>query len=342
MFPKIPDVLVLISNILIITVVIRLIFKYKINYSVLTALFGIIIIGFAELFATLVYVYPMGITSQQYKSSFVHITAGSILMFLFVYALLKLIANNFIKARKRLSRRYNNLTILLSANLIAVFSMLLFVYNILSVYVDFKLRNPGNTYNSIIIIAIILIASVLSNLYIINHYIVNSLKYERLRKLNIMDSMTETLSRGAGLKFIEKQLIMSKKRNEDLTICYIDVNDLKVINDKLGHKEGDQLIKAIVNSIKDNIRETDVICRLGGDEFVIVFPGFNIEYSRDVMDRVSEKVSQLDLFRMYGYDISISYGFSEYGGNYDITVDSLLDQADRQMYINKRALKAMN
>ena len=162
-----------------------------------------------------------------------------------------------------------------------------------------------------------------------------------MKMTNLKDVMTGTLNRGSGLKFIEEQLELCKKQKKSLTVCYIDVNDLKVINDMLGHREGDFLIKTVIRTIKNNIRETDVISRLGGDEFVIVFPGCTMEYSEKVMNRISGELKQLKPFSKKDYTISISYGFSRYDGENDITVDGLLDAADRQMYRNKRATKAM-
>jgi GGDEF domain-containing protein len=60
------------------------------------------------------------------------------------------------------------------------------------------------------------------------------------------------------------------------------------------------------------------------------------------MKRVSDKVSHLNLFESDKFDFSISYGFSEYGGNNEITVENLLNEADHQMYLNKKAIKAMS
>jgi len=343
MFPNMNIIVMLMSNILIVTFVIKIFHKYSIYYSVLTAIFATILIGFAEAFVTFTYALTLKLSTLEYKDSFLHISVGSALMFTFTYFILKLIAKYFIKSRKRIHKKYNKLSILLSVNLIAIFMILLFISSIFDFNSDFKIisNNDKTMYSSVVFIIIILLASVVGTIYVINLYILNTLKYDKLKKIHVMDTMTNTLNRGSGLRFIEDQLEICKRLNNDLTLCYIDINDLKVINDMMGHREGDQLIKAIVGAINENIRETDVISRLGGDEFVIIFPNCNIEYGKKVMERISEKVKHLKLFKFCEYDCSISYGFSEYGGNYQITVDGLLDQADHQMYLNKRALKSI-
>lgn len=343
MFPDMIRAVMLMSDILIVTFVIRVLHKFSIYYSVLTAVFGTILIGFADAFVALTYAFPLKLTSQEFRTHFIHISIGSALMFLFIYILLKFIANNFIKVRKRIHKKYSNFTVLLSVNLASVFAILLFVYSIFGYYMDYQaISNRGDTaYYSLLIIIIVLIISIVGTLYLINCFIFYSLKYDKLKMIHVMDTMTDTLNRGSGLRFIENQIEICKKSKKTLIICYIDINDLKVINDKLGHREGDQLIKAIVRTIKENIRGTDVISRLGGDEFVIAFPGCTIEYGEKVMKRISEKLKHLSLFKSEEYIISISYGFSEYGGNCEITVEGLLDQADHQMYLNKRAIKAI-
>ncbi len=324
--------------------VMLLIYRYSLYHSTITAFFGVILIGFAELFVALAYAYPLKLTLDKYRSSFVHITAGGILSFLFIYFILKLMADNFIKVRKRIYKKYPRFTLLLCANMLTVFIILLFVFSLLGYYSGFNAISGGNNpmYLSIILISVVLLASISGTIYLINFFILNRIKYDRLKLDNVMDGMTNTLNRVSGLRFIEEQLEICKKSEHSLTICYVDVNDLKIINDMLGHKEGDRLIKTIVAAIKENIRETDVISRLGGDEFVIVFPGCSTDYAAKVLNRISEKLKQLKpLSTDEEYTISISFGFSEYEGDCHTTVDMLLDKADHQMYLNKRAIKSM-
>lgn len=318
--------------------------RYSIYHSTVTAVFGSVLLGFAELFVSLAYVYPLKLTLDKYRSSFVHITVGEILAFLFVYLVLRLIGDSFIKVRKRVHIKYNKFTILLCANLIAVFVVLLFVFSLFSYYFNFAAAGSRSStlYMSIVIVSAVLIASIIGTIYLINFFILNRIKYEKLKLDNAMDLMTDTLNRVSGLKFLEDQIEHCKNSSDYLTLCYVDVNDLKLINDMLGHREGDQLIKTIAAVIKENIRETDVISRLGGDEFVIIFPGCTMDYAEKVLDRISEKLREIKLFKTdEEYTISISFGFSQYNGEYGTTADILLDKADHQMYLNKRALKSL-
>ncbi|MDF2985884.1 MAG: hypothetical protein K0R50_1394 [Eubacterium sp.] len=317
--------------------------RYSIYHTTISVFFSMLIVGLGDLLVTLVYVYPLRLTRDEYRSNYIHMTLGGLLIFLFCYFILRLISDNFMKARKRVYKKHNRFTILLCGNLITVFVILLFVFSLFNYTIEFQgaIKRSNTVFMSAVFVLIVLIASIVGTVYLINYFLLNRIKYDRLKMNNIKDVMTGTLNRGSGIKFIEDQLDICKRMKKSLTICYIDVNDLKVINDMLGHKEGDYLIKTIVRTIKENIRETDVISRLGGDEFVIVFPGCTMDYTEKVMDRISGKLRQLKPFSNKDYTISISYGFSQYDGEVEITVDGLLDKADHQMYQNKRALKAM-
>ncbi|EMS72051.1 GGDEF domain-containing protein [Ruminiclostridium cellobioparum] len=326
------------------TVFIIMIFcKHNMYYTSVSALFGLLTLGFGELLVTLVYIYPLKLDKSEFRSSFIHVTVGDLLIFLFSYLILKFISDDFMKARKRIYKNNKRFMVLLFGNLITVFVILIFLFSLFDYTTEFQnnITQSGRVYMNVIIIVAVLIASIGGTIYLINYFLLNRIKYDRLKMNNLRDVMTGTLNRGSGLKFIEEQLELCKEQRRNLTVCYIDVNDLKVINDMLGHREGDFLIKTVICTIKNNIRETDVISRLGGDEFVIVFPGCTMEYSEKVMGRISGELKQLKPFSNKDYTISISYGFSQYDGEADITVEGLLDMADRQMYRNKRAIKAM-
>jgi len=318
-------------------------YRHNMYYTAISAVFSVLIVGLGSLLVALAYAYPLGLSMNQLKDSFVHTTFLGLSEFVFSCVIMRLMADDFMKARKRIYKKHKKFMILLCGNLITAFVILLFVFSLLNYAIEFRaaIEESRTVYVSAIFVVAVLISSIIGTIYLINYFLLNKIKYDRLKTNTLKDLMTGTLNRGSGLKFIEEQIELCKTQKRSMTICYIDVNDLKVINDMLGHREGDFLIKTITGTIKKNIRETDVISRLGGDEFVIVFPGCTMEYSEKLMNRISGELRQLKPFTNKDYTISISYGFSEYDGELEITVDGLLDEADRQMYQNKRAIKAM-
>ncbi len=132
-------------------------------------------------------------------------------------------------------------------------------------------------------------------------------------------------------------MYMKDEKNQPLTICYLDVNNLKIVNDKLGHNIGNQLLIDVVKIIKQNIRNLDYLSRLGGDEFLLVLPNLTLLESREVMKRINKKIESFNALPEREYIISISFGIVEYDGKENL--DELIIRADRKMYKHKTLIK---
>ncbi|MBE0449584.1 MAG: GGDEF domain-containing protein [Clostridia bacterium] len=154
------------------------------------------------------------------------------------------------------------------------------------------------------------------------------------------DLMTGVLSREAGLTYLKEEMMNSVVKGQDLTVAYIDINDLKVVNDKFGHKEGDRLIKVLSGIIQDNLREFDVIARLGGDEFMVIFRKCNVLQARKVWYRITDEFLKLNTTGEYNFKISASAGFTEYHPSKHQSVIQLIHEADEAMYLQKKSIKA--
>jgi len=151
------------------------------------------------------------------------------------------------------------------------------------------------------------------------------------------DAITELLNRRAGLSLLEKEMDISKINNKSLTICFIDIDRFKEINDNFGHAEGDKILKNIGKVLKDNVRKTDIVMRIGGDEFVIVFCDAEIDDANILWERIYDEINKLNKETHYKYNISLSYGFSEYSSESPLSIKELLHNADKSMYSNKRS-----
>jgi len=163
---------------------------------------------------------------------------------------------------------------------------------------------------------------------------------EELRVMATTDALTNVLNRGTGLLLFGKQLQMAKRNNMKLSVCYIDFNDLKDINDTYGHQEGDEALKRVANYLKDVLRAIDIVCRLGGDEFLIVLPQCSLESARLVWQRIVSYIQQFNESGLKPYKISLSHGFAEFDPMDEKTVDQLIASADEEMYKDKQALES--
>ncbi len=161
---------------------------------------------------------------------------------------------------------------------------------------------------------------------------------DKLRMLATMDSLTEVLNRRSGLLLLRKELQFSKRNKTALSICYIDVNNLKKINDTYGHREGDEVLRAVARIFKDEVRESDSICRLGGDEFLIILPQCPLDKAGDVWLRIAARLKAVNAIKMNPYKISLSHGFAEYDPHNPSSIDEMLIVADFEMYKDKRSI----
>ena len=153
------------------------------------------------------------------------------------------------------------------------------------------------------------------------------------------DQLTKTFNRRSGLLKLSRMLQYDNRRHLKLSLCFIDINGLKEVNDQLGHQFGDELIVSAVEGIKHEIREEDFIIRMGGDEFLVVFNGIEQELAEKVWERINHRYVQINLEEDRRYIISVSLGIVDFG-SYEISeVESLIKSADDKMYAEKKYIK---
>ncbi len=160
---------------------------------------------------------------------------------------------------------------------------------------------------------------------------------EQLTEYASFDMMTGVYNRRIGFDILGSKLRSFNTGSDQLTICYIDINNLKVVNDTLGHGYGDDLIVTVSSSIKKNIKSSEVVCRLGGDEFLVIFPSSDITYAKEIMLKIEKALVLTQVNEEKKYPISISKGFLSYDGEMDL--HTFVEAADQKMYAEKRAKK---
>ncbi len=156
----------------------------------------------------------------------------------------------------------------------------------------------------------------------------SALKFE---KLATYDQLTKLPNRKLFLDEIEQRLKESSRFNHEFAVCFIDLDDFKVINDTMGHEIGDKLLILLSQRLTDNIREYDVIARFGGDEFILMMPQTSSTQAAVVISKllsIAEKPFYLNDKDIY---VSLSIGASMYpqDGN---SQEALLRHADTAMY----------
>jgi len=169
---------------------------------------------------------------------------------------------------------------------------------------------------------------------------VNSITYSRIKFYSEFDSLTKTLNRRAGIAKLNELFPVDERRNFIVSLCFIDINGLKEVNDNLGHKFGDELIVSVAEVIKETIRAKDFLVRLGGDEFLIVFNGIDTEMAETIWQRIVQSYEKINQNENRQYIISVSHGIVDFDNKQKTHVDNLINAADEKMYDEKQNIKA--
>jgi len=189
------------------------------------------------------------------------------------------------------------------------------------------------TYFFITVMSMILIV-------LVNRIFIGDKNLERYKIKSETDLMTGALSREAGLTHLKSEMSRAIAYKYDLTIAFIDVNDLKVVNDKLGHKEGDKLICTISDTIQSTLREFDIVARLGGDEFLIVFTRCNRAQAQRIWRRITEEFIRVNAEEGFKFKISASAGITQFNPAKHSSLMAFVHEADEEMYKQKKSIKA--
>ena len=167
----------------------------------------------------------------------------------------------------------------------------------------------------------------------------NYITYKKTVRLSKYDRLTGIFNRSYFEEIFENYYKKALRYQEHFVIAMLDMNDLKVINDTLGHDAGDYALKELVNQINLDIRESDIFARYGGDEFIIVF--FNATEKEVQLKLITLQIKieqKVFLYNKNPIKLSFSYGTS-YFPNDNKTIDDLIKIADTNMYLNKTIQK---
>ncbi|SIP87079.1 GGDEF domain-containing protein [Solilutibacter tolerans] len=145
------------------------------------------------------------------------------------------------------------------------------------------------------------------------------------------DPLTGLLNR-AGMEALRaNSRVMARVRNAPYCVALADVDRFKQVNDEYGHAIGDDILCAVADVIRSNIRRGDYAGRLGGEEFVVLWPSTNLEQAREIAERIRHGVERLKL----DAPVTISIGLIE-GDAAEESRRESLERADRTLYEAKR------
>jgi diguanylate cyclase (GGDEF)-like protein len=158
---------------------------------------------------------------------------------------------------------------------------------------------------------------------------------KNLQNLSLLDDLTGLYNRRGFLALSEQHLRMIQRKGAALLI-YLDLDDLKLINDSCGHLEGNRALVVTANVLRACFRKSDILARLGGDEFCVLMTDAGQDSAQQVRKRIQQRADFINALSSWNFRLSLSVGIAEVPVTHQPSLDQLLRIADAQMYEEKR------
>jgi diguanylate cyclase (GGDEF)-like protein len=155
-------------------------------------------------------------------------------------------------------------------------------------------------------------------------------RFEKAEELSYTDGLTGLYNLRYFKKRIYEEFQRAKRYERYLSLLMLDVDDLKIVNDKYGHLAGDTILKSFAEVLSESVRSNDVFCRYGGDEFCLLMPETDREDAGLFMERIGRRFESTEV-KIPGIDKKLHYTVSIGGAVYPVdakSIDGLIHKAD--------------
>ncbi|MDP2660610.1 MAG: diguanylate cyclase [Dehalococcoidia bacterium] len=157
----------------------------------------------------------------------------------------------------------------------------------------------------------------------------HALLHQEVRKQASTDDLTHLTNRRYFYMRLEEELKRARRYGHPISLLFLDVDDLKQVNDRYGHLQGDELLRHVGSTLTAVLRGSDVAARFGGDEFVILLPETGREEASRAAERLLAQAAPCPLLTGGSIPLSMSIGVSwlPMDGSYDVDLLRLADEA---------------
>lgn len=166
----------------------------------------------------------------------------------------------------------------------------------------------------------------------------NQLKeIEELEALTIIDSLTKVNNKRYFEDQIQQEFENFKRHHYAYSLLVIDIDHFKQVNDTFGHAKGDEIIRAIANTLNELKRFGDTLARIGGDEFAILLPHTNIDSALAISDRIVYAIENEKIIydKDNKHSVTLSIGAAMVSTE-DTSCHMAFERADKALYISKQ------
>lgn len=158
---------------------------------------------------------------------------------------------------------------------------------------------------------------------------------EDLRRLALHDELTGLYNRRGFLTLGRHHALLARRNQTPLTLLFVDVDNMKAINDTHGHGVGDRALVDTAGILVETFRESDVIARVGGDEFCVLLSAGVEESDGAPIDRLNRTLERHNARGGRRHTLSLTIGVARAEAGRPISVEELMERADRSMYAHK-------
>jgi diguanylate cyclase (GGDEF)-like protein/PAS domain S-box-containing protein len=160
-----------------------------------------------------------------------------------------------------------------------------------------------------------------------------------LHELTLTDELTSLYNRRGFFTLAAQALRYARRTSKNCIVIYADLDNLKAVNDKFGHATGSQMIIDASTIFRSFFRDSDIAARIGGDEFVIFVQDSSEVGTKIIKQRLQKLIDDFNETNSHCYLMSISFGIAHFDPKSEATVEDLVSEADRLMYIQKQLKK---
>lgn len=162
---------------------------------------------------------------------------------------------------------------------------------------------------------------------------------EELQRLTLLDPLTGLYNRRGFLLFATQQLQLAARMHRHALLFFCDVDRMKEINDRFGHRVGDEALQTAATALTATFRGSDVIGRYGGDEFVVLAVEQADANAGALIDRLHASLESLAVGRQY--PLTLSIGVARYLPDAPLPLEGVIEQADAAMYAEKHRKRGL-
>ena len=167
-------------------------------------------------------------------------------------------------------------------------------------------------------------------------YLIKSRDFEQQYKLATTDGLTELYNH----RYFQEQMTMlvenSKRYGTEFSLIILDIDFFKKFNDTFGHQAGDTVLRQVAQTLKKNVRATDIVCRYGGEEMSIILPNTGKDEAFTTAEKICQRIAsnKVKLSHDKESQVTISLGVSTYPHD-GLTPSELITSADKRLYLAK-------